>query len=349
MALQLMTTAIVLCAAVAGCGPSGRMKVHSGETDPLIRTARPKKAVSQAKAVFFGRVESKKVVQVIALIDARIMKVIPEDGARVNKGDKLFVLGGEMAKIGLEGLRARLDANKRVLSSLKKQVSYMQKAFEKGLVTIRDLGRSKVSLAKAQANQVGLEFQYKAMYSAILVKSSITGIFFRKKMQGQDVMRGEVLARVEDPASVRVRAWIMTSNARDLVGAKAVIQGKPGSLSQAMVIARLPETNGTGAPQVWLEPVGRHAGLVPGMPVQGWVFLPGKTAVIVVLGSAIVFNNLQQAFVFVKTGRGYEKRRVSLGEWSNRGVQVLGGVGPDDLVVVKGAYELFYKSPRPED
>jgi len=354
-----VTAAFFLYAIMPGCrtsaqsGPQPKMS-----RDPLISLAVPKKVVLRAKVVFFGRVESKKAVQVRALTDARVMKVVKRAGARVRAGDLLFVLGGMQAGIRLRGLRAGLDANRRVLTALRKQIKYMKNALKRGLVTFRALSQAHVALAQALAKQAVLSSDYKAIRAAIKVRAPVSGIFSRRVVAGRYVRKGEVLASVTDPDDVRVKAWVFPKHnvgPQALANAKAVIQMDSGRVIHAKVTAVLLPTNRAGSPGVWIEPVGPHAGLIPGLPVQGQVILQKEAPSLVIPGSAIVFNNLQQAFVFVKTKKGYEKRRVNTGEWSDQGVRVtkgvhvISGIRPGDQVVVKGACELFYKPPEPED
>ena len=58
---------------------------------------------------------------------------------------------------------------------------------------------------------------------------------------------------------------------------------------------------------------------------------------------AVVYDQEGKSFIFVKKGRGYEKRQVKTGLIKNGWIEIVSGLSKNDMLVIRGAYELFYR------
>ncbi|RME43086.1 MAG: efflux RND transporter periplasmic adaptor subunit [Deltaproteobacteria bacterium] len=342
----LIAIALLLFGSVWLGSPARREHVvHIPEslTAPMVETTHPVRRNFSVHLNWFGRVESKRSVQIRSLASGRIMAVSVGDGAPVRRGDALFTLGGPQVAYTLSHLEQRITALEKQASLAKDLVQVKRDALAERLAKREELLTAKEDLCRIEGDLLVARKKRAAFRSALLVQSPMDGIFVNRSVSpGQDVQEGAHLADVIS-TDLRITALLFLPAGASLDGKRAVIQMPSGAEITGAVVSVLPQRTLEGATSVWMEGKEINRTLKPGERVSGWVVLEDREDRLVVPQDAIVRDDEEHTFVFVKTTNGYEKRAVTIGIEDAREVEIVSGLSGSEDVVTQGAYELFYR------
>lgn len=180
--------------------------------------------------------------------------------------------------------------------------------------------------------------------SAGRISAPAAGVFTRRTVNiGQDVAAGTRLAEIVDPASLRIVASFFPPPDAPLEGKTATIRPPGGKPIAAVVTKVFPERTSTGATQVWIEGAAVNRRLRPGETVSGEITLQTRSGVLAVPSDAVVRDEHEQTFVFLKKRNTYVRQPVTTGLESAGWVEVIKGISENGEIVVQGAYGLFYR------
>ncbi len=106
----------------------------------------------------------------------------------------------------------------------------------------------------------------------------------------------------------------------------------------------LPERTAMGADIVWIKGNDFDSVFKPGETISGNIVFSMHKKALAVPESAIVRDNNENSFVFLKNANtsGYHRQGVKTGMISHGMAEILQGLKKDDRIVVQGAYQLFY-------
>lgn len=310
---------------------------------PVVETTHPIRRSLYLRLKWFGRVESKRTVRIISLAAGKITAVKVADGALVRRGDVLFTLGGPQVERRLYILEQRIKALERRKSLMKGLVQMRREAVAKRLAKKEELFSAKEHLAQIEGNLGAARKELAAFRAALLIHAPMDGIFVNRKVSpGQDVTEGAHLADVIS-TDLRIIAYLFPPAGVELLGKTGVIQTAQGGEITGKLTKMLPQRTAEGATVVWLEGKEIENALKPGEQVSGRLVLEIRKGVLAVPQDAVVRDEQEHAFVFVKKARGYQKKAVKIGLEDGGWCEIVSGISDSDEVVVRGAYELFYR------
>ncbi len=292
---------------------------------------------------WFGQVESRRAVQIAARVSGRIKAVKVKDEAPVHSGDALFVLGGRMVDSRLHDLQTQLDQARKAVELAGRNLKLKLAQRRASLATREQVNISKMALAGARTRASSVRQALISYSAAIRIMAPIDGVLTSRRVrQGQYVTAGMPLARIVNPDDVRILATLYEADRISLQGMDAtVVEGRHRPII-SRVSRIMPERTVTGASRIWIEGTALRE-FAPGMPVHGMVLLPTYHA-LAVPAVAIARNEKGEAFVFVKTARGFRTQRVLTGLRDHAWVEILSGLKDGELVLASGAYERLYRS-----
>ncbi len=94
---------------------------------------------------------------------------------------------------------------------------------------------------------------------------------------------------------------------------------------------------------MWIEGDDIDRQLRPWEMVSGDVVLEIHENAVAIPKGALIYDEHETPFVFVKKADGYKKQQVHTGIALNEWVEIISGITDEDSVVVQGAYELFHQ------
>jgi len=336
-----------------------------------IKTGSPQRRDFTLSCQWLGRVESKQVIKVAALEAGRVVSIGAQDAEIAKKGRALFRLGGTVVESRLKTLQLRLASLKERAALTDKIVQIKQEAVTEKMAKAEELIAAENDAAQLQDELAGTRQELITFQDAICIRSPETGIFTNRQVSaGQDVEKGAYLADIVSPADVRIVATLFPPEGMPLEGKIVALEGKMATIDGAhakvitgTIVKVLPEHTTEGARIVWIEGDAINQQMKPGEMASGKIALLVREKVLAVPVDAIVRDEEEHPFVFLKVTDGYReqtkvidgyreqtkvtdgyrKQAVEIGLTSQGWSEVVLGVPEDAQVVVQGAYELFYR------
>jgi len=346
-----------------GCSGSDRSPAADAGSPQPLPTVRAERRALARTLPWYGTVESRRAVTVVALQAGRVVAVEAADGDRVARGDVLFRLAGPAAehrRVTLEQKVASLEERTR---AAEETAELRRRALAEQLVRRDEVMAAESDLAAVRQELTAARQELEALASALDLRAPAAGTFTGLRVAvGQDVAAGETLARLVDARDLRVTASIhLPSGLAPPSGAPVAFDGGEDggqAPSGARIVRVLPDRSASGATRVWIEggPLsaaeGAAGGLAPpwapGETVSGSVRLPGPAGAVAVPAAAVARDAEDRPFVFVPdeggSGEGgYRKQAVTTGVEADGWVEVTSGLAAGTEVVSEGAYELLFR------
>ena len=338
--LLLLATALVPLAACSGS------KADPSSQAPLgiaVRTAPVQKRDLPEDVVLTGTLKPRAQVQVVAEVQARLLRVLREEGARVAKGDVLAVLDDTDYRLANDRARAALsmgEANRAHAQTEKERADSLLKT---GGITDRDHLSAQVALQVADAGlaQARAEAAIAAQQvSRTQVRAPFGGrVAKRFPDPGAMLAPGAPIFTLVDDSVLEFKAPVPS---RDFAKIKigAPVELGIDALAGARVsghIARIePLVDERSRSFLAVVEVPGRSDLVGGMFARASVRVGQVDGAIVVPPAALVRDGSDptKAEVFVARGGKAEKVLVTLGVEAPDGVQATSGLSAGDQVVL---------------
>jgi len=329
---------------VRGGGGDGPAEGETITLPSMIRTALPEKMNFSESLPWFGVAKSRSEVTVYAMTEGRIISQKVADGSSVRRGDALFTIGGPRAIGELKAMKEKTLLMEKRIVLAKKDVRIKGAAVKNKMIRGGELRAAKDSLMRLKSGLAGLKQAMTSFREGLTVHAPVKGVFTDRVVnKGQYVEKGARLADIISPHSLRVTAHIFAPLGARLKGLKAVINLPGGRVVFGAVKRVMPGLTAEGATVLWIEGKDIDTFLRPGEPLSGLLELSAHNGALSIPESAVVFDDKERAFVFLKKNGGYIKTPIKRGLTSSDRVEVISGVKAGDEVVVNGAYELFYR------
>lgn len=310
----------------------------------LIQTAAPQRRDFQVTVPWIGRVESGDTVEIRTLEAGKIVSVEADDETKVNEGAPLFVLGGAKIDSRLVSLRGNVKSLRERLALAEQIVRHKQQAVRQRLSTLDEYDAAKASADRLREELTAATQELRRLEDGSRIQAPIGGTFTRRTVNvGQEVGKGEILAKIIAPGHIRIAATLFPAEGTPLEGRPARISTESGGTLSGVVTKIVAERTPAGGTTVWIEGSDIARELKPGETASGDISLATHKAALALPRSALVYDEHETPFVYVKDKTGYRKQRVRLGVESNGWVEIVSGVTERSDVAVQGAYELFYR------
>jgi len=201
-----------------------------------------------------------------------------------------------------------------------------------------DSGYLQVELESARQEMQFLE-------DAAHIRATRSGVFSNRTISaGQNVEKNDNLAEVISVKNLRVTATLFPRHETKLVGKRATINLPEGGSISGTVVKEFPQRTSEAATIVRIEGRDLNRYMKPGDTVNGNIVLLLHKAVLSVPQSAIIRDEKEKTYVFLKRSGNFTKHPVKTGIKSDSWIEVLSGLKEKDEIVVQGAYELFYRN-----
>jgi len=310
-------------------------------------TARPQRRDFTLTVPWTGHVASKREVHVVAPFAGRIVSQAFVTGTQVQRGTLLFILGGPRVARRVAALARRRKAAEGELRLAERVVAARKEALSMKMATREELALAALRVARIESDRTEAEQELAALRDALRIRSPADGVVLRRRVNvGQDIEGGVVLVDVLAPRDLRVVAALFPPADAALAGRKATIRMADGNTVSAVVRKVLPARTPLGATLLWLEGEEVNRRLEAGEPVEGNLTLVARRQVLAVPPGAVVRDASERPFVFLEQGGSYRKQAVETGLSSRGWIEIRKGLAEGDEVVIRGAYELFYRDFR---
>jgi RND family efflux transporter MFP subunit len=311
----------------------------------FITTARPSRRDFPVGVPWMGKVESQQKVRLIALEAGRVASISVADGDSVIQGSEIIRLAGPMVQSRLSAMQTHLAAIRERLELAQQRVTHKRQAVAEKVAAIDELLQAQDALVQRQADLTAALEAQKAFTVRLSLRAPISGVFTQCQVSiGQDVDPGTILATVLDPTHLRIEATVFLTETAPLRGRTAMVVLDSKASLTGTVTHVLPDRTPTGGTRVWITGEAMHQALRPGQGVRGTLRLATHTAALAVPRSALVYDEQEIPYVFIKQEQRYTQQQVQTGLTANGWVEILTGLEPRDDVVTQGAYELFYRT-----
>jgi membrane fusion protein, multidrug efflux system len=336
---RLLLAAPLLLAACAG----GRTAEIGAPRGLAVRTATVQKRDLPEDVVLSGTLKPRSQVQVVAEVQARLLRVLRDEGARVGKGETLAVLDDTDYRLANDRARAALavaEANRAHAQAEKERADNLLKT---GGITDRDHLSAQVVLQVAEASlaqtkaEVAIAGQ---QLSRTEVKAPFAGrVAKRFPDPGSMLAPGAPLFTLVDDSVLEFKAQVASRDlAKVRLGARArlSIDALPDARIEGRVARVEPLVDERSRSFQAVVAVPGQPGLVGGLFGRATVRVGVIEGALVVPPAALVRDGsdpaVAAAFV-VRQGKA-EKVAVGLGVEAPDGIQVTSGLGAGDAVVL---------------
>jgi len=336
----LLATALVPLAACSGSKADLASQAPRGIA---VRTAAVERRDLPEDVVLTGTLKPRAQVQVVAEVQARLLRVLRDEGARVAKGEVLAVLDETDYRLANDRARAALavgEANRAHAQTEKERADNLLKT---GGITDRDRLSAQVALQVADAGLAQARAEA-AITTLQLSRTQVMAPFTGRVAQrfpdpGSMLAPGATLFTLVDDSVFEFKAPVPS---RDLAKVKlgAPVELGIDALPGARVSGRIARIEPlvderSRSFQVVVEVPGR-ADLVGGLFARASVRVGQVKGALVVPPAALVRDGSDptRAEVFVVRGGKAEKVAVRLGVEAPDGVQATSGLAAGDHVVL---------------
>jgi membrane fusion protein (multidrug efflux system) len=337
--LLLLAAALPL----AACSGGSRAEDAAAPRGLAVRTAPVAKRDLPEDVVLTGTLRPRAQVQVVAEVQARLLRVLREEGARVAKGDVLAVLDDTDYRLANDRARAALavaEANRAHAQTEKERADSLLKT---GGITDRDHLSAQVALQVADAGLAQARAEG-AIAAQQLARTQVRAPFGGRVAKrfpdpGAMIPSGAPLFTLVDDSVLEFRAPVASKDyAKVKIGAG--VQLALDALGGAPVEGRIARIEPivderSRSFQIVVEVPGR-ADLVGGLFARAAVRVGQVDGALVVPPAALVRDGRDpaRAEVFVVRQGTAEKVAVALGVEAPDGVQVTSGLAAGDAVVL---------------
>jgi len=337
---------ITLAALHRGPAPEGKTHaINAAQRPDRIRTARPQRKDFAETAHWFGTVESRDRARLIALENGRIVSIIAEDGMPVTAGQLLLTIGGPSIDSRQKVLKSRSAALQQRMTLAERMVTIKRDAVSQQFAKYEELTVAEDALFRLKAELESAGQEIHRLQAAIHVRATVDGVFTNRQVAaGQEVQKGDALAEIIAPNHLYIAATLFPKGGERELEKKRVVIDVPGEDAiQGTISTVFPQRTAAGASAVWIEGSDVAQVLRPGQTVSGRVVFSVHDSVLAIPKNAIVRNEKEQPFVFLKDSSGYRRKPVKTGISADGWIEITSGLMEEDEVVVQGAYELFFR------
>lgn len=312
--------------------------------DSLISTAHPVLRTFTLRVNWIGTVESQASIELTALVAGRVEAIDAEDQHPVKKGQPVMRLGGPQIKDGHAKLAAEIKSLGKQAQLARETLLRLEESLKTQLATRDQVATARETKVRLEGQLRDAQLNLKTLDNQIAITAPMKGVFTNRRVSvGQDVTAGQVVGSIIDTDRLRIDASLFPPRNIEMQGKEASIHLNEAQTVTGTVRQVLPETSSTGAVTVWIEGPQINAQLHPGQTVGGDIVVESNAGALAVPKSAIVYDDQDHPFLFVRKDGAYERLGIQTGMEQDGWIEVLTGLKQDQLVVVRGAYELFYR------
>ncbi len=356
-----LRVAIIAAALTAYAGPAAL--AQSANPDALVKVDRVTEEPFTASAPVIGRVVAREAGAVTARVDATVTAINVHEGDRVAKGDVLVVLDSQRLEAERDRKQAELDRAEAQLNTtrarLRKAENELDRmaqlrnssAFQKSVLEDRteevEATKSEVSVAHADIARARAELRLAEIDVArTRVRAPYDGVVTRRQTAAGEYMHvGDPVVTMVNDRDLELEADVSVEQIAGLErGVAVTFTLADGSVHSAVVRAIVPDENPmTRTRAVRFTPDFSAGERAYAINQSATVQIPlGKPRRVVSVHKDAVINAAQGRMVFVVgDDKAAQPRPVQLGRAVGSRFEVLGGLTPGEIVVIRGNERLL--------
>ena len=342
---------IIIIAAAAGVVLwfflSARKPLAHGElpSPVVIKTGKPQRMNFELKANWIGKSQAKQITTIFALGEGTILTIDANDEAMVDKGAALFTLGGPVLEAKLNSAQEKVKSLQNRFDIAQSTLERKQESVKEKIASLDELAAAQTALQQTKTDLDSAKEQLQLLDDTAHVTAAVSGIFTDRRVNtGQRVEKGDELADLIAPNQVRIVATVFAYETSGLEGRKVTFTAPDGNEITAAVTKVMPVRAAAGGPVVWIESKEIDQQIKPGIDLSGQITAAVRNHVPAVPKSAVIYDQNDVAYVYLKVNNEYQKRQVTVGLSSNDWLEITSGITESDEVVIEGGYELYYES-----
>lgn len=325
----------------SGCAEKARSATTAKPSGVPVRTAAVERRDLEETLVLTGTLRPRQQVQVVSELNARLVRIVKDEGAPVDAGQTLAVLDDTDYRLALERAQAAqavAEANRAHALVERERADNLKKT---GGITEKDQLAAQVNLQVAEAAmaQVRAEVAIAAqLHGRAQVKAPFSGRVARRLVDaGSMLTAGTPLFTLVDDALLEFRAAVPSSDYGKLrVGApvEVSIDALPGKSSTGKVARITPLVDERTRSFEVVVQVPGGPDLVGGLFARARVRVGQIPGALVVPPGALLRTGSNEADAFVVAKGSAERRTVTLGLETAQVVQIARGLEAGELVVL---------------
>jgi RND family efflux transporter MFP subunit len=350
------TAPLLLAAApflLAACS-RGRTAEAEAPRGVAVRTATVEKRDLADEVLLTGTLRPRAQVQVVAEVAARLVRVVHEEGARVNKGEALAVLDETDYRLANDRARAALavaEANRAHAQAEKERADNL---LETGGITDRDHLSAQVALQVGDASLAQARAEV-AIAGQQLARTEVRAPFSGRVAKrfpdpGAMMAAGTPLFTLVDDSVLEFEGQVASKDlarVRPGVPVRLTLDALPGTRLEGRVARVEPLVDERSRSFGVVVEVPGRPGLVGGLFARAAVRAGVIEGALVVPPAALVREGADPAVAaaFVVRGGKAERVDLALGVEAPDGVQVASGLAAGDVVVLDPPTTLVSGAP----
>ena len=328
--LQALAASVLACAGEEAGGRSPGPGGPGEQTDRVVpvETARVESSVMSRPVMLSGVVQPLRTVGVNSQLASTVRFVGAEEGDRVSAGDVLARLDAAEIQAEVASAEAAYD----VASSAWERAQNLR---DEQIITLPEYERDRAAFAVAEAQRE----QLRTRLGYATIRSPLAGVVLEKNVEAGDLVAPQQqLFRVADISTLVIRVGVSELDVVELAQGDTVgvtLDAYPDRPIRGRIRRVFPAAD----PETRLVPVEvaleRGSLAKPGFLARVRLLLDVRAQVPVVPAGAIVEGERGEA-VFVVEGGQARRRSVRVGLTQEGRVEIVDGVAPGEVVVVRG-------------
>ena len=311
----------------------------------VIKTGKPQRMNLELQANWIGKSQARQITPIFALGEGTILTIDANDEAMVDKGAALFTLGGPVLEMKLVTAQEKVISLQNRYDIAKSTMERKQESVKEKITSLDDLAVAQTALEQTKTDLNSAKEQLQLLDDTAHVTAAVSGIFTNRRVNtGQRVEKGDELADLIAPNQVRIVATVFAYEASGLEGQKVTFTAPDGNEITAVVTKVMPVRAAAGGPVVRIESKEIDRQIKPGIDLSGRITAAVHNNVLAVPKSAVIYDQNDVAYVYLRVNDKYQKRQVTVGLSYDDWLEITSGITQSDEVVTEGGYELFYES-----
>ena len=324
--------ALLGAAQLAGCS-DGQASVSEEAETPVaavpVETATPVQSDINATYSASASIASDIDAPVTARVSGQVVELLVEEGDRVKAGQILARLDGERLRLEMLSAKANLER-------AEKEVQRNEDLHKRGLVSAAMFEGLKFDLDSLQAT-----YDLKRLtYDYSRIRAPISGIVSSREIKpGENLIVGQVAYRITETSELIAHLQIpQTELAKFGIGhpATVTVAAMPETRFDASIIRISPTIDietGTFRATALIE--NAEGDLAPGMFGRFTIAYERHEGVMTIPVAALLDEDEVTSVYVVENGE-VSKRQIEIGIEEDGQLEILGGLGADDEVVIAG-------------
>jgi RND family efflux transporter MFP subunit len=330
---------LVLAAAVLAVGVAAVVLVTGRPADVAVVEIVPR-TVEQALSIV-GRARPTQLVQVSSPNAGQVVRLLHDDGDRVEAGDPLAVILATVEQAQTEVDVARARAARAEATEARLSYQRVRTLHERGFAARAALDAARAALDTAEANVAAASAAVRASAERareFTIRAPMAGVVLVRPIDnGQVVGAGETLFELGSATGVEIRAEVEEAYADALSpgqAARAALSGSPDIFPARLTEVSPRVNSSTGGRMVRLTPTDA-GGLSPGRSVDVTIVVGRRERAIVLPRSAVVDATATAKVYVVDADDIVRVRPITVLRWPSVNAIVETGLKAGDRVVLE--------------